>query len=365
MVTQSDFIEVFKPLVTEAVSAMTIMASNNTTDVDVAVLGCICQFDRLACARNGILSLVVVIMGVLCLVRVAKLIDIGRRYHQVAVFSLASVECLVIMFHWLFMSYPWMELATQFLKMTQLVIVCHFYLARSVRLLRKEYLNKLVVLPVLVLFGLYFLAVTVAGIIFTKSLSNTCGDPFWVMLSAMECVLVQMFMCCGVYITKKLNEVTTLRSTRWKQKRDLWSIIIAFELSSIATLIYDSYMLGSMDGLRTCSDIYHDSNVSYSIVYLVLMFFKIIVPILTLLIVFHPVDRDPDGDLVTDYNSFSSTFSPTHPYRRLYPSGPDPQNSIQHASRSPARRSQSFPRMPIIKEEAEPLPPAQGLPVSA
>nr|XP_054774409.1 uncharacterized protein LOC129282548 [Lytechinus pictus] len=73
-----------------------VTTHNQTPPVDVVLRGCLCNFDPLACIRNGILSLFVVVLGLLCLVRVTKLIDIGRRYHQVAVFTLASIECLLM-----------------------------------------------------------------------------------------------------------------------------------------------------------------------------------------------------------------------------------------------------------------------------
>ncbi|XP_001194806.2 uncharacterized protein LOC756386 [Strongylocentrotus purpuratus] len=349
----------------DALVVLTTPKHNHTQTVDVVLLGCLCNFDPLACVRNGILSLFVVVLGLLCLVRVARLVDIGRRYHQVAVFSLASVECLLITIHWLFMHYPAMELSVQLLKMAQLVIVCHFYLARSVRLLKREYLNRFLVLPVLVLFGAYFLVVTILGVIISKDQSISCQDPYWVMFSAVECVLVQMFMVCGIYITKKLNNVTMLRSQKRMQKRNIWSIIIAFELSSIATLIYDSFMLGSMDGRTRCSDVYNDNNVSYSVVYLLLMFFKIIVPILTLLVVFHPVDREEPEERLISSGSDSDGYS--HHHRRLYSPGTSGHGFTPPPppARSPTRRTQSFPRLPIITEEAEPHIINASLPISA
>ncbi|XP_063969731.1 uncharacterized protein LOC129282792 [Lytechinus pictus] len=345
-----------------------VTTHNQTPPVDVVLRGCLCNFDPLACIRNGILSLFVVVLGLLCLVRVTKLIDIGRRYHQVTVFTLASIECLLITIHWLFAHHPALELSVQLMKMFQLIVVCHFYLARSVRMLKKEYLNRFIVLPVLVLFCAYFLAITIVGavtsIIHDRQLES-CKDPFWVMFSAAECALVQMFLICGIYITKKLNNVTMLRSQKRAQKRNLWSIILAFELSSIATLIYDSFMLGSMDGHTRCSDVYNDNNVSYSVVYLLLMFFKIIVPILTLLVVFHPVDRvDQEERLISSGSDYDGYY---HHHRRLYSPGTSGHGFTPPPPpvRSPARRTQSFPRLPMITEEAEPTSINASLPTSA
>lgn len=54
----------------------------------------------------------------------------------------------------------------------------------------------------------------------------TCDivEPYWVALSAAELALVQLFMIAGFYITKRLNEISTLDSIRRAQKRDLWRL---------------------------------------------------------------------------------------------------------------------------------------------
>ncbi len=111
------------------------------------------------------------------------------------------------------------------------------------------------------------------------------------MMSAAECFLTQLFLLAGILITKKMNEVTTLESARRQQKRNLWSIIVAFELSSLTTMLFDSIMLGLNAVNDSCEDIYNRNQVVYSIIYLLLMIFKIVVPIVTLLAVFDPVSR--------------------------------------------------------------------------
>lgn len=47
-------------------------------------------------------------------------------------------------------------------------------------------------------------------------------EPYWLELSAAEFVIVQLFAVAGFYITRRLNEISTLDSVRWTQKRDLW-----------------------------------------------------------------------------------------------------------------------------------------------
>jgi len=49
-----------------------------------------------------------------------------------------------------------------------------------------------------------------------------CVEPYWLALSSVEFLLVQLFMVSGIYITRRLNEISTLDSLRRAQKRDLW-----------------------------------------------------------------------------------------------------------------------------------------------
>ncbi|XP_072015400.1 uncharacterized protein [Amphiura filiformis] len=340
-------------------------ANHSKRPMDVVEEGCFCYFDPLACVRNGVLSVFAATLLVLCIAQVIKLHHSNQRlYHQLFVFYCASFECILIIIHWIYIHFAQLELAVQYLKMLQLLAVCHFYLSRSARLLRREYLNQFVVIPVLGAFSVYFSTIFVYAVVVAKDTKTECFDPYWVMLSTVECLLVQFFLSAGVFITYKLNAVQTQDIERRAQKRNIWSIIIAFEISAFATLIYDAVMFANKEH-DSCSEIYNHNQTTYSVIYLILMILKIVVPILTLLVVFHPVYRTEDTDETfvasgQDYGAISSTFSPYQhlgtKYRRLYVPGTEGHGSIQvppSAYANPARRTQSFPRMPIIAEESE------------
>lgn len=59
------------------------------------------------------------------------------------------------------------------------------------------------------------------------------------MLSAADFIGVQLFLIAGLYITRKINEVSTLECVKKTQKRNLWAVIFTFELSAIVGLAYD------------------------------------------------------------------------------------------------------------------------------
>lgn len=59
------------------------------------------------------------------------------------------------------------------------------------------------------------------------------------MLSAADFIGVQLFLIAGLYITRKINEVSTLECVKKTQKRNLWAVIFTFEISAIVGLAYD------------------------------------------------------------------------------------------------------------------------------
>lgn len=62
------------------------------------------------------------------------------------------------------------------------------------------------------------------------------------MLSAADTVAVQCFALAAIYITHKTNVLSSPESFRNAQRRDLLTVIIAYELSSIFSIAFDSLM---------------------------------------------------------------------------------------------------------------------------
>ncbi|XP_033629300.1 uncharacterized protein LOC117291594 [Asterias rubens] len=343
--------------------------STSMPDIDIVRQGCFCDFDVVACTRNGILSVFAGMLTIMCIYRIVRLHQAQQpMYHQLMVFYFATAECLIVIVHWVYIHDPRLELAAEYLKMLQLLTVCHFYLSRSVRLLRRDHLSMQLVLPALILFLSYFSVVATIAIVLVKDTLIECFDPYWIMMSAAECFLTQLFLLAGILITKKMNEVTTMESARRQQKRNLWSIIVAFELSSLTTMLFDSVMLGLNAVNDSCGDIYNRNQVVYSCIYFLLMIFKIVVPIVTLLAVFDPVSRLNDTGQEDFFHSdthYGAFQDRSNSYRRLYPPGSEDHGVWIPPSEyaSPTRRTQSFPKMPIITEEHEPI--SASLPVTA
>lgn len=68
------------------------------------------------------------------------------------------------------------------------------------------------------------------------------SEPYWLMLSAADLVAVQCFALAAIYITHKTNGLTTLASFRSAQKRDLLTVVIAYELSAVFSVAFDALM---------------------------------------------------------------------------------------------------------------------------
>lgn len=62
------------------------------------------------------------------------------------------------------------------------------------------------------------------------------------MLSAADFVAVQCFACAAIFITHKTNGLTTLASFRSAQRRDLMTVVIAYELSALFSVAFDALM---------------------------------------------------------------------------------------------------------------------------
>jgi hypothetical protein len=223
-----------------ALGNVSFLIGNDT--IDVIIKGCFGDFNAIACTRNGVISLLVFLTAVLCMIKVCRLhINRHPTLHQYIIFYCATVDCLLCTFHWVVGShiYTQLEFVAQYLKLLQFLVVSHFYWNLATRALRKENVTTKLLIPMYVGAFIYFSITAALGCINVTPPWIECFQPYWLALYSAEFGFVQMFMISGVYITKRLNEISTLDTVRRSQKRDLWSLIIAFEMSALGSLIYD------------------------------------------------------------------------------------------------------------------------------
>jgi len=160
------------------------------------------------------------------------------------------------------------------------------------------------------------MVIAIMGMTEPKSSWIECFEPEWLFLSVVELLSVQLFLIAGIYITKKLNQISSDETFRNSQKRDLWSVIIVYETSAIVCVIYDLSMKLLEDEEGGCSGIFGHDQTLYSLVFALFMTIKFVLPVWVILFVFHPtpllaVDHDSIFGWSFDGTVSTSVFRPT------------------------------------------------------
>ncbi|CAH1799517.1 unnamed protein product [Owenia fusiformis] len=354
----------------DAVTARNLSPINNNT-ADIMGQGCFDNFHTIACIRNGVMTLFVTVIGLFCVLKIIKLhMNRHPTLHQYIIFYCAAVECAVCGVHWMLGKFAQMDFVMQHLKLTQFLVVSHFYWMLATRVLKRERLTNWVLLPCLTVAYIYFTVVALLGITQVKTTFVECLEPYWIMMSAAEFALVQVFMLAGFYITRRLNEISTLESVRRAQKRDLWSIIGAFELSALFGMVYDIVLQALGDETKGCSGIFNHMQEIYSPVFGTFMVIKFLLPIGVMLVIFHPIESSPQDqeDLLprSQDGTYTSVFSPPrnerNKYRQMY--NPTSDYTVQSAALPPpagVRRTASMPSMAAQGRSPTISPPGPGL----
>ncbi|XP_014674395.1 PREDICTED: uncharacterized protein LOC106814572 isoform X2 [Priapulus caudatus] len=268
---------------------------------DVEAVGCFGSYNTIACVREAVLSALTAATGLLCIARLIKSHMVRHHHiHLYIVFYCAAFECMLLVIHWLWVSaFAQLDFAAQYLKLVQFLAVCHFHWTLAARILHLEYLSK-IVMPAILASLMYFTTVVSVAIIVAKSTWTECLEPWWLMLSAPEFITVQFFFIAGIYITRKLNRVSMMEDVKKKQKLDLWSVIVIFELSATCCLVYDAVMQITGNHTNGCSSIF---------------LVKFMLPLWVMLYVFQPTLHLPP---VFEEHSEQQTHRPTFNYQSPY-----------------------------------------------
>ncbi|KAL4233612.1 hypothetical protein ACF0H5_008294 [Mactra antiquata] len=302
----------------------TMVTINSTPAVDVLVYGCINKFDAIACIRSSILTFLALLTAILCILKVIKLHHARHQnWHQYFIFYCASLECVIAAVHWVLSLYVQIDFALQWLKLSQFLVMCHFYWTLATRALRREMWTKRFLLPFLAIASLYFTTVAVLGIVNVQDTVVECFQPYWIMMSSAEFIIVQLFCVAGFYITRRLNEISTLDSVRRSQKRDLWCIVVVFEISALIGVLYDLTLRIVGDREKGCSAIFRHTQQLFSVIYFSFMVAKLLLPIWVMLFVFQPtpqvtVETDDLIPALTDDGNSAFSANTDEQYRQMY-----------------------------------------------
>lgn len=162
-----------------------------------------------------------------------------------------------------------------------------------------------------------------------KALQSFFLGPYWLMLSVADFLSVQLFSTAALYILHRSCDVER------SQYRDLWSIILVYQVSAVLSLTFDIVMkfgefwhcytkcflkyvcnssfhpdfyfplspVGSTDS--GCSGVFGHTQLFYSIIISIFGLAKFLVPLWTLLCVLQPFEdrsRASEVALATSYN---------------------------------------------------------------
>lgn len=333
--------------------------------IDVALKGCFEYYDITACVRNTLLTTLGFSTLLLCILRIIRLHYVHHpQIHQYLVFYFASFEVLFLTLKWIVLTTVYqLEFAASYLKLLQFILLCHFHWSLVSRILHQRRLISWVIVPILCAFFGFLTAVSIMGMVSHLSTWVECLAPHWLLLSVAETLGIQLYVVAGIYITKKINSISALDSFKWEQKKDLWSVIITYEFSSLISLIYYATLqvLGSFE--IGCSGVFDHMQEIYSPVYATFMVIKYLLPIWVMFLIFYPtrgcVSSEDEGLLGWSCSgSTTSVFSHSIRYQDTYSqltlpveNGNDEYSTLRRSASSPAFFTKP-PLTPISEEES-------------
>ncbi|XP_034249839.1 uncharacterized protein LOC117650488 [Thrips palmi] len=279
--------------------------------IDVANKGCWEPYDTLACLRTGLLTTASTITLIFIIVKIVKYhVFRNTRMHHYAIFYTSAIECIVCTTSFMVGNrFPQIELAACFLKLAIFALVCHLHWSHAARSLGRPDIMQHVVNPVLCLYLLYCVAVALMGMVDVAGSWIECQRPYWLMLSVADFISVQLFSTAALYILHRSGGVQR------SEYRDLWSVILVYEVSAVLSLTFDIVMklVGSTD--TGCSGVFGHTQLFYSIIISIFGLAKFLVPLWTLLCVLQPYEdrsRASEVALATSYN-MDGTSPPVYP----------------------------------------------------
>lgn len=296
--------------------------------IDVANKGCFDTYDTLACARSSLLTTAAAITLIFVILKIVKYhVYRHQQIHHYAIFYVSALECLVCGTSFMAGSrLAQLDFAASFLKLLQFALVCHLHWSLAARALRRDDLLQHLVNPVLCLYVLYCTTVALMGMVDVTDSWTQCMRPYWLMLSSADFVIVQVFIASAIYIHHRIEGISTLACFKSSEKRDLWSVVIVYDISAIITVVFDAVMrfVGSEeDG---CSALFGHTQVFYSTVLSVFVIAKFLLPVWTVLYMLHPTEGDTHISEVALASRYSmdgssdpvSSIRGYHQYRRMF-----------------------------------------------
>lgn len=286
----------------------------------LAYTGCFKTFNTASCVRDSCLTVLAIVTIIICAIKLYKL---HSHHHslinQYIIFYSGILECILCAINWLYLAVTAVHLVSEFIKITQFLIVTNFHCRLAARMIGfeteerlKRYSNKVLGAVFLVL-----LIVAVVGLATMKHEYKECAEPEWLLLSSIEIIVVQAFMVSGVVITRELNNVRMLADNRTAQKRDLWGIIFICELSAFVSIVHDIVMRVTGPENK-CQGIFSTNAAGYTAVYITVNIVRWLLPLWAMAAIFDTENNECSQDdyvapifaVTDDSGQFTSEFRP-------------------------------------------------------
>uniref|UniRef100_A0A914VD05 Uncharacterized protein n=1 Tax=Plectus sambesii TaxID=2011161 RepID=A0A914VD05_9BILA len=282
--------------------------SHENKTIDVLCKNCFTNFDTVACVRATSLCFLAALTALFCLARLGRFHTTPSPpcYHRLILFYVLFFHCLVETIEWVLGWTTQSALALAYMRSLELLIICHFYLTLTCRVMHwtSEVTNRISVLG-LTLMYVYFTAFLVLGLVFAFEPWKDCYAPYWIWLSAGNAITVQLIVITFILLVRKINAVSAAENMKKEQKRELFSLVWAFESSVMVDLVYHvgMFMLANDEG--GCSGVFNHEQATYSMVKMLYEFMTFLLPIWTVLWVF----RHRKQQTFDDNSTLSSRFS--------------------------------------------------------
>ncbi|XP_067000735.2 uncharacterized protein [Anabrus simplex] len=300
--------------------------------LDVANKGCFDSFDTLACFRASLLTAVAAVTLIFVILKLVKYhVYRHRQVHHYVIFYVSAIECLVCGTSFMLGNhFPQVDFAACFLKLFQFTLICHLHWSLAARSLHREDIVQHVINPALCLYVLYCTTVALMGMVDVTGTWTECMRPYWLMLSSADFAIVQIFIMTAVYISHRIEGISSLICFKNTQKRDLWSVIIVYEISAVVTVAFDVVMrfVGSEEA--GCSALFAHTQLFYSTTISIFLIAKFLVPIWTLLYMLQPIEGNThisEVALASRYNNMDgnsdvpNSIRGYHHYHRMFMPG--------------------------------------------
>ncbi|XP_062506481.1 uncharacterized protein LOC134183051 [Corticium candelabrum] len=291
--------------------------------------GCFGVHTALSCGRAGGLSVLAALTAIGCVI---KLVSLHKNKHDqwphYVIFYSALIECVIFIIHWLAIYRSQMVFAAEFLAAVQVLVICHFYcsLATLVTFHDNSRFQKIGV-PVLLVLLTYFTGVMIWGMVDVQPDDTECTEPHWLIFTVSEFVIIQAFLVAAIYITRKLNGIKTSVEFRRSQQCQLWTLVVALEVSVVTGLVYDSVSESQVGG-SNCISLFKTSKSGFTVSYIFLRIFRYLIPIWAICGVFHfrGEKKAPSSENTSSSSHLDLPWIVTEPYVSHFQSDPPTSN---------------------------------------